>query len=517
MMSDKLDHGNRPTRCSKWSRPPLVPATALRGLVRAVCGLVVLLAAAAMIIGDDRPNFVIVMTDDQGYGDLGSYGHPHLHTPHLDRLARQGLRLTDCYSAAANCSPARTGLLTGRMPYRAGVYSWIPMFSPMHLRESEITVATLLRDAGYATAVTGKWHLNGQFNTPMQPQPHAHGFDHWFCTQNNALPNHCNPYNFVRNGIPVGPLSGYAAHLVVDEAVHWLDMLRDPDKPFFLYVALHEPHEPIWTADRYRALYDFPDDPSREAYYGNVSQLDAAFGDLMGALRRLGLTENTLVFFTSDNGPARTRYHRAGSVGPLRGFKGQLWEGGIRVPGILSWPGRIQPGTVSDQPVSLLDVLPTLCELAGVPLPENRHLDGASLVPLLDGQSIQRHQPLYWQFHSDRNESPQVALRDGDWKLVAFLDRVPTWLGIQQGAIEAVKEARVERFELYNLRRDIGETTELSLAEPQRLQQLRERLLRIYEEVCEEAPEWPLWEFPRYEAQRIEWPDYRAEPVPEDR
>jgi arylsulfatase A len=466
-----------------------------------------------------RPNIVVILTDDQGYGDLGCYGHPHLHTPHLDRLAQQGLRLTACYAPAANCSPTRTGLLTGRTPARAGVYTAIPMLGPMHLREGEITLAGLLRDAGYATAVTGKWHVNGHFNAPMHPQPDDHGFDHWFCTQNNALPNHRNPYNFVRNGIPVGPLEGYSADLVVAEAVRWLEELRDPEMPFFLCITFHEPHEPIRTADRYRALYDFPDDPSREAYYGNVSQLDAAFGELMGAMRRLGLTENTLVFFTSDNGPARTRYHRAGSAGPLRGYKGQLWEGGIRVPGILYWPGRIRPGTVSDEPVTLLDVLPTLCELAGVALPEDRHLDGASFAALFDGQPIRRRQPLYWQFHSDRGGSPQVALRDGDWKLVAFLDRVPAWRGgsMEEDDMDAIKNAQPERFELYNLRRDIAETTDLSDAEPQRKQQLVEQLLRIYHEVREEAPVWPAWEHQRYEARRIQWPDYLAGPAPEDR
>jgi arylsulfatase A-like enzyme len=171
---------------------------------------------------------------------------------------------------------------------------------------------------------------------------------------------------------------------------------------------------------------------------------------------------------------------------------------------------------VSDEPVSLLDVLPTLCELAGVTLPENRHLDGASLVPLFDGQPIQRKQPLYWQFNENRANSPQVALRDGDWKLVGFLDRTPMWRGIQEGTMEAIKGAQMERFELYNLRRDIAETTDLSEAEPERKQQLVEQMLRIYREVVDESPEWPVWEFPHYEGKRIEWPAYQAGPAPEE-
>ena len=165
------------------------------------------------------PNFLVVLADDLGYGDLGCYGNEAVHTPHLDRLAAEGLRFTDCYAAAANCSPSRAGLMTGRTPWRLGIHNWIPMLSPMHLQASETTIATLLRDAGYATCHTGKWHLNGMFNLTGQPQPNDHGFDHWFSVQNNALPNHRNPYNFVRNGIPVGPLEGYSSGLVTDEAV----------------------------------------------------------------------------------------------------------------------------------------------------------------------------------------------------------------------------------------------------------------------------------------------------------
>ncbi len=191
------------------------------------------------------PNFVIVLADDLGYGDLACYGHELIKTPQLDQFAVRSLRLTDCYSAAPNCSPSRTGLMTGRTPYRVGIHSWIPMFSPMHVSVQEITIATLLRRAGYATCHVGKWHLNGRFNLPGQPQPSDHGFDYWFSTQNNVLPTHHNPENFVRNGTPVGRLNGYSAQLVVDEVTRWLREEWDAQKPFFLYVCFHEPHEPI--------------------------------------------------------------------------------------------------------------------------------------------------------------------------------------------------------------------------------------------------------------------------------
>src|SRR5262245_43845588 len=191
------------------------------------------------------PNILFVLADDLGYGDLACFGSPEIQTPNLDRLAADGLKLTHCYSAGANCSPSRAGLMTGRTPYRVGIYNQLVMMGPMHLRQSEITIASLLKKRGYATALVGKWHLNGLFNLPGQPQPNDHGFDHWFAVQNNALPNHHDPYNFVRNGIPMGPIKGFAGHIVADEAINWFSTLRDKSKPFFLYVAFNEPHETI--------------------------------------------------------------------------------------------------------------------------------------------------------------------------------------------------------------------------------------------------------------------------------
>ena len=236
-----------------------------------VCGFALYATTASAI---ERPNVLVVVADDLGYGDLGCYGHPVIQTPHLDRFATQGLRLTSCYAAGACCSPARTGLMTGRTPTRVGVQDAIPMLSPMHMPREEITIARLLSELGYATAHVGKWHLNGMFNLPGQPQPNDHGFEHWFSEQNNSLPNHHDPYNFVRNRIPMGPQKGYSGEIVASEAIRWLKQDRNPQKPFFLYVCFNEPHEPIVTAPRFSGQYHYPDDPSRVAYYGNVSQMD---------------------------------------------------------------------------------------------------------------------------------------------------------------------------------------------------------------------------------------------------
>ncbi len=196
--------------------------------------LVTALVLACALVGYSlraaQPNLILFLADDLGYGDLACFGHPVIKTPNLDAFAKQGVRLTQCYSASAVCSPSRSALLTGRTPHRNGVFTWIAEGAPVHLRTSEITLPKLLKGAGYATCHSGKWHLNGLFNNPAQPQPGDHGYDWWMATQNNAGPTHENPNNFVRNGQPVGRLEGYSAPLVVSEAVTWLKEKRDPNE-----------------------------------------------------------------------------------------------------------------------------------------------------------------------------------------------------------------------------------------------------------------------------------------------
>jgi arylsulfatase len=475
-----------------------------------IAALAILTTGIAVASADEppRPNIVVVLADDLGYGDLGCFGHPRIKTPRLDEFAAAGLKLTSCYASAPNCSPSRTGLMTGRTPFRVGVYNWIPMFSPVHVPRSEVTIATLLRNSGYDTAHVGKWHLNGDFNLPSQPQPWDHGFNHWFSTQNNALPNHRNPVNFVRNGVAVGALRGYSSKLVVDESIEWLEHGRDTAKPFFLFVCFHEPHEPIATADQFAGLYP-SDDPSLSAHHGNVSQMDHAFGRVVDTLDRLQLRENTFVFFTSDNGPAITGMHPHGSAGQLRDKKGHVSEGGIRVPGMVQWPGVVEAGTISDQPVCGLDLLPTLCDMTDVAIPDDRALDGASFVPMLRGEMIKRSKPLYWQFNRSSGDI-KVAIRDGDWKLSARLtvDAPQPGGGIPEGEFAAIKSGELTGFELYNLTQDVAESNDVKAKQPQRFAAMKHQMIQQFLDVQQEAPEWPLWEWPRYESEQIEWPDY---------
>ena len=459
----------------------------------ALSGLFACLAAAAAAA--ERPNIVLILADDLGYGDLHCFGAQDVQTPNLDRLAAEGLRLTSCYAGHPNCSPSRTALMTGRTPTRVGVRNWIPEDSTMHLRQSEITVARLLKQAGYATCHSGKWHLNGAFNKPTQPQPKDHGFDHWFSTQNNAAPSHKNPSNFVRNGQAAGPQEGYSAHVVVDEALRWLKSGRDAAKPFFLYVCFHEPHEPIASDEKYARLYP-SDDPKFSAHHGNITQMDDAAGRLLRGLDEMKLRENTLVVFTSDNGPAITPAHPYGSAGPLRNKKGSVYEGGIRVPGIIRWPGKTTAGSTSDEPVCGVDFLPTVCAITGIAPPQDRKLDGASLLPILAGRKLERSTPLYWHFNHAFG-GPLVALRSGDWKILATLDKEPLrGTAITEQSEADFHAAELKEFQLYNLKDDIGETNDLAAAQPAKLKEMQGLLAAKYREVRDESPTWPAWEPP---------------------
>lgn len=443
-----------------------------------------------------RPNLVVVLCDDLGYGDLNCFGSPIVKTPHLDSFARQGMKFTDCYASAPVCSASRAGMLTGRTPDRCGVHDWIPENNVMHLPGNEITFARILRSAGYATCHSGKWHCNGKFNSPDQPQPGDHGFDYWFSTQNNALPTHENPVNFVRNGEPAGPLQGYSSTLIVEEAMRWLRSL-DRRQPYCLFVCFHAPHEPIATAPRFTDLYPAARKRGEALYYGNVTQLDYEFGRLVSTIDDLGDGDDTFIMFTSDNGPETlNRYQGAwrshGSPGPLRGMKLTMWEGGYRVPGIVRWPKKVEAGQVSHEPICGVDVLPTLCELAGAEPPTGRPIDGASICPALEARPIERSVPLHWHYFNAMDR-PKASLRDGDWKIVGmpasqYEQRVGG--GFEPEKSNLIKQLTLDSFELYNLRRDLSESTDLSEQEPKRLKTMAAKLTMLHEEVKAESPSW---------------------------
>ena len=446
---------------------------------------------------ESRPNVLLILCDDLGYGDLSCYGHPVIETPRIDGLAAGGERFTRFYAAAPVCSPSRAGLLTGRAPGRAGVYDWIPEGSPVHLRTSETTLPAVLKAAGYDTGHFGKWHLNGLFDDPAQPQPGDHGFDRWFATQNNAAPSHRNPVNFVRDGEPVGRLDGYSCDLVAAEAVRWLDDRANPDAPFYANVWFHEPHLPIASppdlVDRYRESARTEDEAE---YFANVANVDRAVGKLLDALADRGLARNTIVIFTSDNGPEdRHRYRAAakafGSPGVLRGRKLWLYEGGIRVPGIVRWPGRIEPRT-DDTPVGAVDLLPTLARLAGADLPAGLRLDGADLGPLLAGHAPpDRATPLFWLYYRARG-GPTAAVRDGRHVLLGRRASPAGDLGrnVNPASMRAIRGETLGRFELYDLAADERQARDLAADRPQVVDRFSETLTRLHREVRAGGPDW---------------------------
>jgi len=416
----------------------------------------------------DRPNFVVVVADDMGWGDAGTFGNELIQTPNLDRLASEGVKLTQCYSACGVCSPSRSAILTGRMPYRNGVYRHLSGNHESHLRDSEITYPELLKEIGYETCHVGKWHLlsQQQFNNPAYPQPDKHGYDYWMFTQNNAEPSHKNPENFVRNGEPVGPTEGYSAQLVAGEVVHWLKHIHDPKKPFALTVWFHEPHSKIATDPRFEALYKRHENSK---YMGNITQMDNGLGMVLDALDDLGVSANTLVFFTSDNGPVPAF---GGSSGGLRGNKRSEYEGGIRVPGLARWPGKIEAGSVSDVPVIGSDVFSTALDVTGLSLPSDRTIDGVSMIPAFSGNPVERPIPMFWRTHvSGPNE--RVAMRIGDWKIVG--------------------DETLTKFQLYEVQKDWQEKNDMAKQMPEKTEEMKKVLLKLWADIETEGPnEW--WE-----------------------
>ena len=504
--------------------------------LRILAILMSIVLPATAISAAERPNVVMLLADDLGYKDLGCDGGP-VKTPALDGLAANGVRFTDFYSGAPVCTPSRAVLLTGRQHVRAGLYG-VLIFddSPMHLLEREVTLAEVLKSQGYATAHFGKWHMGlPSESRKNKPSPTEHGFDYWFGTNSGVTPK--DPTNFLRNGERVGKREGYASHVVIDDAISWLDTGRDPDAPFFLNIWFHEPHVPVGAPDELVSQYGALDDKGA-VYSACIDNTDRAIKRLLAKLKEVDAPEDTLIIYSSDNGSNRQE-----RVGNLRGIKSDAYEGGIRVPGIISWPGVIAKGQVEREPAGLVDVLPTVCGLLGIDPPKGVFLDGSDLTPLLKngGGAFTRHQPLFWLHPPKR---PTIAIRDGNYSMLANRDyEFPTdeeataevyrqvreaakntkyahiigpnlrWAMwntpfpdspelqrlkgefvrlqmVQESWIPAIKSGSYKQFELYDLSKDPGQQNDLSAQLPEVTARLKKKLLEINASVMADGPDW---------------------------
>lgn len=386
--------------------------TGPRAAARLLLAIAALAAGAAPALAAEapRPNFVLILADDLGYGDLSSYGASDLATPHIDRLAREGMRFTSFYAAASTCSPSRAALLTGRYPLRSGVNAVLFYDAPDGLPPGEVTIAELLRGAGYRTGMVGKWHLGGTDGY----MPWDQGFDEFF-----GVPYSNDDRNFFvydgRRRIVEPVDQSRLIRRYTDRALAFLARAAGQEQPFFLYVAYNAPHVPLDPSPAFAGR-------SRRGTYGDVvEELDAGVGELLDALARLGVDDRTLVVFSSDNGPWLLMRDWGGSAGGLRGGKIGIFEGGQRVPALARWPGRIPAAVEAHGMANLMDWLPTFAELAGAPLPGDRAIDGRSLTRVLFGAGEREALPFFYPrlripFFGDPH--PAIgAVRDGRWKL----------------------------------------------------------------------------------------------------
>ncbi len=449
--------------------------------LRWIClALLISLVVAGSVRADPaappKPNIVFILIDDMGWKDLGCFGSRFYETPNCDKLASQGMRFTNAYAACSVCSPTRASILTGKYPARLHLTDWLPGRADMpsqkllrpkiiqYLPLEETTLADALKPLGYTSASIGKWHLGGK---PYYPE--KHGFDlniagnEW-----GQPPAYFYPYRKGQNGASIpgleeGKPGEYLTDRLTDEAEKFVE--ANKDRPFFLYFAHYAVHIPLQAKkdviERYKAKAG-PDDPQNNAIYAAmVESVDDSVGRLLKKLDDLKIADRTIVVFFSDNGGLSVHEGPdtpSTSNAPLRAGKGYLYEGGVREPMIVRWPGVVKPGGVCDVPVCSIDFYPTILEMAGASIDPKRTVDGVSLMPLLRGGGEPKRDALYWHYphYSNQGGKPCAAVRQGDFKLIEFYED--------------------GKLELYNLKDDIGETRDLAEKMPEKAKELHEKL-----------------------------------------
>ena len=429
------------------------------------------------------PNVVVIFCDDLGYGDLACYGNPLIKTPNLDRLAAEGTRFTQFYAAQAVCSASRAGLLTGCYPNRVGIHGALGPHSKIGLSSGEMTLAELLKQRGYATGMAGKWHLG---DAP-QFLPTRHGFDEWLGLpySNDMWPLHPDYVKLSadlakrKQGYPDLPMfegerilkpaltgddQAQLTTRYTERAVQFIE--RNQSRPFFFYLAHNMPHVPLFVSDKFKGK-------SAAGLYGDVIQeIDWSVGQVLAALKKFNLEQRTLVIFTSDNGPWLSYGNHAGSAGPLREGKGTSWDGGVREPCIVRWPGKVPAGRVSGEPWMTIDLLPTLARLTGAKLPEHK-IDGLDVWAVIAGEPGAKNPHEAYFIYYEMNQLQAVL--SGHWKLqlphtYRTLDGKP---GGRDGTPAAYQQRKITQPELYDLAADIGEARDVAAQNPEVLKRLQ--------------------------------------------
>jgi arylsulfatase A len=458
---------------------------AMRLLLSAL--LLLLVPARPVRTAEARPpNIVLILTDDQGYADVGVFGAKGFSTPNLDRLAREGRKFTNFHVAQPVCSASRTAILTGCYSNRIGIHGALGPDARHGIADSEMTLAQLLKQNGYATGMAGKWHLGH-----LPPfLPIHHGFDEYLGLpySNDMWPLHPEakpgtypPLPLIEGDRVVKSGLGHEDQeqlttMYTERAVRFIE--RNRDRPYFFYLAHSMPHVPLHVSSKFKGKTE------RGLYGDAIEEIDWSVGQVMEALERNGLTRNTLVIFTSDNGPWLSYGDRAGSAGPLREGKGTCWEGGTRVPCIMQWPGRIPANTTSDQMVMTIDLVPTVAKLVGARLPDHK-IDGLDVWPLLLGKRGAKNPHDSYAFYYAQGELQSVVSGDGRWKL-----QLPhTYVTLNgraggHGGIPAkYEQRRIEKPELYDLRIEIGEATDVASQHPDVVKRLLDSAERDREEL----------------------------------
>ena len=457
------------------TRPPRPPIVLGRSALLAwllLCSTIARPTASAGPTDPVRPNLVLILADDLGWAELGCYGNTFNRTPHLDALARQGMRFTNAYAPAPVCSPTRVALMTGLYPARVGINDYLRPDDPKYLSPDYETLPERLRARGYATGLIGKWHLTGY--SENKGAASLHGFDEVLCSETSGIGggDYVHPYRFMP-ALPARAEGEYLTDRLADEAVDFIG--RHRDRPFFLDLSHYAVHTRLEgkpeLVREYASRPEAGKDRDNPELAAMLESIDDGVGRIVEALDKHGIADRTILAFTSDNGGET----RVTSNAPLRGGKSQLYEGGIREPLIVRWPGTIAAGSTSEVPVWLIDLVPTFLEAAGAPLNAGESCDGEGLISLFRGEGTPDREALFWHYPL---EAPHFlggrsagAIRRGDLKLIEFFDT---------GSVE-----------LYDLAHDPGESRDLAADRPEEARDLRDRLARWRREVGAETPPIP--------------------------